>query len=40
LTHHLVHDAAIWEFTRACLSELLDGGAQPCNLREMRDALP
>ena len=37
LTHHLVHDAAIWEFTRACLSILLAGGAVPCDLR---DALP
>ena len=33
LTHHLVHDAAIWEFTRACLSILLEGGAVPCDLR-------
>ncbi|MGJ8625955.1 MAG: polysaccharide deacetylase family protein [Sulfitobacter sp.] len=37
LTHHLVHDDAIWDFTSACLSTLLDGGAIPCNLRE---ALP
>jgi len=25
LTHHLVHDTAIWEISRAVLSELLDG---------------
>lgn len=37
LTHHLVHDDAIWDFTRACLSTLLDGGAVACDLR---DALP
>lgn len=40
LTHHLVHDDAIWDFTRACLSELLDGGAEPCNLLDMKDNLP
>lgn len=33
LTHHLVHDVAIWEFTRACLSTLLDGGAVATGLR-------
>lgn len=27
LTHHLVHDPALWEFTRAVLSEFLAGGA-------------
>ena len=32
LTHHLVHDAAIWSFTERCLSVLLDGGATPFNL--------
>ena len=37
LTHHLVHDAAIWEFTERCLSELLEGGAVACNLWEMKD---
>lgn len=33
LTHHLVHDGPLWDFTRACLSELLSGGAQPRDLR-------
>lgn len=28
LTHHLVHTSDIWEFSRAFLSELQDGGAQ------------
>ena len=37
LTHHLVHDAAIWSFTERCLSELLEGGASPCNLLKMKD---
>ena len=32
LTHHLVHDAAIWGFSERCLSVLLDGGATPLNL--------
>lgn len=40
LTHHLVHDAAIWGFTRALLSELLDGGATPLNLLDLKDNLP
>lgn len=40
LTHHLVHDPALWAFTRACLSELLDGGATPCNLLTLKDQLP
>ncbi|MFD2740445.1 polysaccharide deacetylase family protein [Sulfitobacter aestuarii] len=35
LSHHLVHDAAIWEFCRACLSELLTGGAVGADLRDM-----
>jgi hypothetical protein len=34
LTHHLVHDHAIWEFTRACLSVFLESGAVPTNLKE------
>jgi hypothetical protein len=34
LTHHLVHDEAIWGFTQECLSVLLHGGATPCNLLE------
>jgi hypothetical protein len=29
LTHHLVHDAAIWTFTRDLLIRLLDGPADP-----------
>ncbi len=29
LTHHLVHDAAIWDFSRTFLTELLQGGATP-----------
>ncbi len=37
LTHHLVHDAAIWEFTRACLATLLDSGASACALRDHLD---
>lgn len=40
LTHHLVHDRAIWDFTRALLSELLDGGCTPINLLELKDNLP
>jgi len=40
LTHHLVHDDAIWAFTQSCLSELLDGGAAPINLHELKDKLP
>ncbi len=35
LTHHLVHDAALWEFSRALLSELLSGGALPVQLPEV-----
>ncbi len=33
LTHHLVHDAAIWGFTESCLARLLDGGAVAVDLR-------
>tara|TARA_R110002094_G_scaffold39314_10_gene51870 strand:+ start:870 stop:1631 length:762 start_codon:yes stop_codon:yes gene_type:complete len=40
LTHHLVHDAAIWDFTCACLSMLLEYGARPINLLKMKDRLP
>ncbi|WP_432816617.1 polysaccharide deacetylase family protein [Sulfitobacter sp. JB4-11] len=36
LTHHLVHDADIWAFTRAVLSELLAGGAIPATVRGAR----
>lgn len=35
LTHHLVHDAAIWDFTKACLTELLDGGAVAVSLSDL-----
>lgn len=40
LTHHLVHDPAIWDFTRACLSTLLAGGARPVNLTSLKGPLP
>ncbi len=40
LTHHLVHDDVIWEFTRACLSTLLEGGAKPVDLFKMKGSLP
>lgn len=40
LTHHLVHDAAIWEFTHACVSTLLMGGATPINLLSLKGPLP
>ena len=35
LTHHLVHDEPIWAFTKAVLSELLDGGARAVSLAEL-----
>ncbi len=35
LTHHLVHDAAIWDFTRGVLEELLAGGARAVSLRDL-----
>jgi hypothetical protein len=37
LTHHLVHDDAIWGFTERCLSVLLEGGAKPCNLLNIKE---
>jgi hypothetical protein len=40
LTHHLVHDEDIWDFTQACLRKLLDGGAKPINLLDLKDNLP
>ena len=40
LTHHLVHDAAIWSFVERVSGRLLDGGARPVNLWELREALP
>ena len=33
LTHHLVHDPAIWSAAEALLARLLDAGAQPVHLR-------
>ncbi|WP_295508272.1 polysaccharide deacetylase family protein [uncultured Sulfitobacter sp.] len=32
LTHHLVHDEDIWDFSQSCLTTLLDGGATPADL--------
>lgn len=40
LTHHLVHDEAIWHFSETCLSLLLDHGARPVNLHAVCAALP
>lgn len=40
LTHHLVHDADVWDFTKACLKTLLDGGAIPTNLAALRRDFP
>lgn len=40
LTHHLVHDAAIWGFAEECLQVLLDGGARVADLYGVQDALP
>ncbi len=37
LTHHLVHDPAIWAFTERCLAVLLDAGALPCNLTTYKE---
>jgi hypothetical protein len=37
LTHHLVHDAAIWDFTERLLGLLLEGGAVACNLSKMKE---
>jgi len=34
LTHHLVHDAAIWDFTGALLARLLDGPAKVWNAQQ------
>ncbi len=34
LTHHLVHDAAIWEFSETLLRRLLDGPAEPWRYSE------
>lgn len=35
LTHHLVHVPEVWEFSKAFICEILDGGAYPANLREI-----
>ncbi|WP_300058757.1 polysaccharide deacetylase family protein [uncultured Roseobacter sp.] len=35
LTHHLVHDADIWSFSHALLTELLDGGATATPLTQL-----
>lgn len=33
LTHHLVHTDAIWNFSKAWLTEMLEGGAHPITLK-------
>ena len=40
LTHHLVHDAAIWAFSEQLINRLLDGGATPLNLLSLKESLP
>jgi hypothetical protein len=35
LTHHLVHVPEVWEFSAAFMTEMLDGGAYPANLKEI-----
>lgn len=35
LTHHLVHNEDIWDFTHACLATLLEGGAEPADLTRL-----
>lgn len=40
LTHHLVHNAEIWNFTEQCLGTLLEGGAKPVNLLKSIGNLP
>lgn len=35
LTHHLVHVPEIWEFCAAFMTEMLEGGAYPANLKEI-----
>ncbi len=32
LTHHLVHTPEVWSFSKALISELLDGGAYPADI--------
>ena len=38
LTHHLVHDGAIWDFSARLLATLLEGGARPMDFT--REDLP
>lgn len=40
LSHHLVHDKAIWDFSRGFLTELLEGGAKPCDFLRQPIDLP
>lgn len=40
LTHHKIHDRAIWYFTQACLEVLLAGGAVPVDLSKCGEPLP
>lgn len=40
LTHHLVHTPAIWDFSRAFLSELLDGVAKSKPLASVLEETP
>lgn len=40
LTHHLVHTEEIWSFVKALTLTLLDGGAIPVNLLDLKDNLP
>lgn len=40
LTHHIVHDRAIWRFAEDFLKHMLDGGALPCDLSRERETLP
>lgn len=35
LTHHLVHTPEVWEFSANFISEMLEGGAIPADLREV-----
>ena len=36
LTHHLIHDEATWGFVERCLGQLLDGGAAPEKVLNIR----
>ncbi len=40
LSHHLVHDEAIWNFSKAFLTELLEGGANPSHFLDEPLDLP